>query len=202
MPTDVDSWMRVAFVVQLLSMGTVRAVYAGATLGGKKGRRFRERPVVVVGMVVGGIAFYVVLFAYLFSWDPPWLDIGLPSTVRWAALAASLVPLGFLFWVFKTIGKAGAKYVITFDEQKLVTTGPYARVRHPMYSGAVVWAMTMLLYTDHWGVGGGFLGFLLFVIAFRVRSEEQVLIEHFGDEYRTYMARTGRFWPRTARRCD
>ncbi len=202
MPIDVDFWMRVAFVVQLVSMGIVRAVYAGATLGEKKGRRFRERPVVVVGMVVGGIAFYVVLFAYLFSWDPPWLDIGLPSTVRWAALAASLLPLGFLFWVFKTIVKAGAKYVITFDEQKLVTTGPYARVRHPMYSGAVVWAMTMLLYTDHWGVGGSFLGFLLFVIAFRVRAEERVLIEHFGDEYRTYMARTGRFWPRTVRRSD
>ena len=82
MPIDVDSWMRVAFVVQLLSMGIVRAMYAGATLGEKKGRRFRERPVVAVGMVVGGIAFYVILFAYLFSRDPSWLDIGLSRQAK------------------------------------------------------------------------------------------------------------------------
>ena len=92
--------------------------------------------------------------------------------------------------------------MVTFNEQQLVTTGPYAHVRHPMYSGAVVWAVTMLLYTDHWGVGGAFIGFLLFVIAFRVRHEEQVLLEHFGDEYRQYMARTERFWPRSVRRRD
>ena len=199
MPTDVDSWMRVAFVVELLTLGGVRAAYAGTALGGKKGRRFKEQPVVVVGMVVGGIVFYGVFFAYLFSWDPQWLYIGLPDAVRWAALVASLLPLGFLLWVFKAIGTAGAKYVVTSDDQELVTTGPYARIRHPMYSWSIVWAITLLLYTDHWGVGGAFLGFLLFVVAVRVPSEEQVLIEHFGDEYLAYMARTGRYWPRTTR---
>ena len=202
MSSDVDAIMRIAFVVELLSMGIVRAIYAGTALGEKKGRRFREERVVLLGMFVGGLAFYGLLIAYLFSWGPSWLDIGLPSSVRWAGLVASLVPLGFLGWVFKAIGTAGAKYVVTFDGQQLVTTGPYAHVRHPMYSGAVVWALTMLIYTDHWGVGGAFVGFLLFVIAFRVRHEEQVLLEHFGDEYRQYMARTERFWPRLARRRD
>jgi protein-S-isoprenylcysteine O-methyltransferase Ste14 len=192
---DVDLFMRTALGVELLSMGIVRGAYAGMALGEKKGRRFKEKPMVLVGMGIIGIAFYYSLVTYLFSWDPAWMDIGLPDAVRWAGLAISFLCLGFLCWVFKTIGKAGAKYVITFDDQKLVTTGPYARIRHPMYSGAFVWAVSVLLFTDHWGVGGCFLALILFVVVFRLRSEEEVLLERFGDDYREYMARTGRFWP-------
>lgn len=188
--------MRTALVVELLCMGLVRGVYAGMALGEKKGRRIKEKPMVFVGMGVAGIAFYYLLITYLFSWDLPWMDIGLPEAVRWAGLATSLLCLVFLFWVFKTIGKAGAKYVITFDDQKLVTTGPYARIRHPMYSGSFAWAVTVLLFTDHWGVGGCFLALLLFVVVVRLRTEEEALVEQFGDDYREYMARTGRFWPR------
>ena len=188
--------MRVALVVEVVFMGIFRAVYAGAGLGEKKGRHVKEKRIVLVGIGVSGIAFYYLFFSYLFSWDPPWMDIGLPEAVRWAGFATSLLCVGFLCWVFKTIGKAGAKYVITFDEQKLVTTGPYARVRHPMYTGSFAWAATVLLFTDHWGVGGAFIVLLLFVVVFRLRTEEEVLIEHFGDDYREYMARTNRFWPR------
>ena len=194
---DLDLFMRIALAVEIVTMGIVRAIYGGTALGEKKGRQFKERPFVFIGIAVLGLAFYYLFFAYLFSWDPEWMDIGLPSAVRWTGLLASLPTLGFLWWVFKTIGRAGAKYVITFDDQQLVTTGPYARIRHPMYTGAFAWAVTVLLFTDHWGVGIGFLGFILFVVVFRVRSEEQALVEHFGDDYREYMARTGRFWPRS-----
>ena len=188
--------MRIAFVAELLVMGVVRSIYAGAALGEKKGRQVKERPIVFIVLGVSGIAFYALFFAYLFSLDPLWMDIGLPAAVRWTGFAASWLCVGFLCWVFKTIGKAGAKYVITFDDQELVTTGPYARVRHPMYTGSFAWAFTVLLFTDHWGVGGCFLALLFFVVVFRLRSEEEALIEHFGDDYREYMARTGRFWPR------
>ncbi len=188
--------MRLALVVEMLGMGVVRGAYAGMAVGKKEGRRVQEKKVVFVVMGVAGLAFYSAFFAYLFSWDPPWMHIGLPVAVRWAGFAASLLCLGFLCWVFKTIGKAGAKYVITFDEQELVTTGPYARIRHPMYTGSFAWGVTVLLFTDHWGVGGSFLALLFLVVVFRLRTEEEALIEHFGDDYREYMARTGRFWPR------
>ena len=90
---------------------------------------------------------------------------------------------------------AGAKYLITFDDMKLVTNGPYSRVRHPMYAGFLLWGITWLLFTDNWFVGGALVGIVVLVVVFRLPDEEKILTEHFGDEYRQYMARTGRFIP-------
>jgi protein-S-isoprenylcysteine O-methyltransferase Ste14 len=121
--------------------------------------------------------------------------LGLPDVVRWAGCIASLAVSGFLIWVFATIGTAGAKHLVTFDDMKLATSGPYSRVRHPMYVGFCLWGITFLLFTDNWAVGGSLVAFLVFVAFFRVPHEEQVLIEHFGDDYRQYMGRTSRFLP-------
>ncbi len=196
MTIDLDLFARLALVAEIVLMGVVRAHYAGAALGEKKGRRLKEKPIALVVIGLGGLAFYYVFFTYLFSWSPAWMSLGLPDAARWAGLVVSLLPLAFLWWVFKTIGKAGSKYVITFDDQDLVTTGPYARIRHPMYTGFLLWSATALVFTDSWGIGAGFFGFLVIVVAVRLKSEEQALIEHFGDDYLDYMARTGRFFPR------
>ncbi len=126
--------------------------------------------------------------------------MGLSDAVRWTGLAASLPVCGFLIWVFKTIGMAGAKHLVTFDEMKLATKGPYSRIRHPMYVGFGLWGCTLLLFTDNWLLGGSLVVLIVFVGLFRVPHEEKVLIEHFGDEYRQYMARTARFIPFRSRR--
>ncbi len=109
-------------------------------------------------------------------------------------LIASLAPSALLIWVFKTIGTAGSKTIVTFDDMRLATTGPYSRVRHPMYSGFFCWSLTWLLFTDNWVVGAPFAGFVVFIAIARVPHEERVLVAHFGDAYRRYMARTSRFF--------
>ena len=192
---DIDEFMRVAFVFQILGIGIIRSRFAGLQLGETKGRKWKESRTYLIGGVPIAIAFYYLVYIYLFSSDLPWMYLGLPDVVRWVGFAASFAVIGFLTWVFKTIGTAGAKYVITFDDMKLATSGPYSRVRHPMYAGFFLWGITLLLFTDHWGVGGTFVGLIVFVAFLRVPHEEKVLIEHFGDEYRQYRARTGRFFP-------
>lgn len=56
--------------------------------------------------------------------------------------------------------------------------------------------VAVFLLTENWFIGGFFLGALTLIVATRLKREEQVMLEKFGDEYRTYMQQTGRFLPR------
>jgi protein-S-isoprenylcysteine O-methyltransferase Ste14 len=192
---QIDNFMRAAFLVQLVGVLLTRSLFAGLQWGRAKGWKWRESPICVVGGIPFGVALFYALGAYLLDSDLQWTYTGLPSFVRWGGLAASLVASGFLVWVFKTIGMAGAKVLVTFDDMKLVTGGPYSRIRHPMYVGFGLWGFTWWLFTDNWAVGVALVAFIVFVAIFRVPHEERILIEHFGDEYCQYMARTHRFLP-------
>ena len=73
--------------------------------------------------------------------------------------------------------------------QELISTGPYALVRHPIYTGLLVALAGTALYNGRWQ---GLLGLALFTISFwlKARSEENLLEREFGEEYRSYRART------------
>ena len=105
------------------------------------------------------------------------------------------VAAGLLFWTFSSLGKNLTDTVVTRREQTLVTTGPYRRVRHPFYDSVVLLVLASTLIAANWFLfaAGGLL-FLLFIV--RTRSEEEKLLDRFGDSYRAYMERTGLFLPR------
>lgn len=189
--------MRAAFGIELVVVLGVRPLFAGGlAVGEKTGLRWKESPAYVAGSIPFMVCWFWGAFAYLFATDDlPWMYLDLPDPVRWVGLITSLAPSAFLIWVFKTIGTAGAKTIVTFDDMKLVTTGPYSRVRHPMYSGFFYWSITWSLFTDNWVLGAAMAGFMIFIALVRVPHEERVLIAHFGNEYRRYMARTSRFLP-------
>jgi protein-S-isoprenylcysteine O-methyltransferase Ste14 len=107
---------------------------------------------IMIGLSIPLLFLLVVYVGFPALW--PRMYMGLPEVVRWLALAVSVAICVFLLWVFKTIGKAGAKHLIVSDDMKLATTGPYSRVRHPMYTGFFLWGIATLLFTDHWGFGG------------------------------------------------
>jgi protein-S-isoprenylcysteine O-methyltransferase Ste14 len=103
-------------------------------------------------------------------------------------------------WLFRASAKAlGDNWSIVARmraEHSLVTHGPFARVRHPIY-------LAMLLLLVAWGVGLGHPVALvvaapLFLIgtAIRVREEEKLLTGQFGDGYRAYARATPAFIPR------
>jgi protein-S-isoprenylcysteine O-methyltransferase Ste14 len=193
----IDDFMRWAMLIEFFGvLGIGRSIWAGSQIGEKKGREWKEKPsvmVITIGLSIPLLFLLVVYVGFPALW--PWMYMGLPEVVRWLALAVSVAVCVFLLWVFKTIGKAGAKHLIVSDDMKLATTGPYSRVRHPMYTGFFLWGIATLLFTDHWGFGGFLVALFALVVVLRVSDEEQMLIEKFGDEYRRYMARTNRFLP-------
>ncbi|MCC7106842.1 MAG: isoprenylcysteine carboxylmethyltransferase family protein [Chloroflexi bacterium] len=136
------------------------------------------------------------LFAYLMNpaWVG-WVRMELPLWLRWtaAAVAASMIPA--IYWLFSSIGRNISPSHTTREGHQLVTTGPYRYIRHPLYVFGTLFLLSIAVMSALWWLLVGF-GLPLAVLIRRTSLEEEHLVGRFGDEYRAYMARTGRFWPK------
>ena len=124
-----------------------------------------------------------------------WSSLPLPAWVRWGGAGLWIVAAGLTFWTFHTLGRNLTDTVVTRQAHTLVTRGPYRWIRHPFYDSVALMALASSLIAANW-----FLlltGGLLFVLmAVRSRKEEQNLLARFGEPYREYRAKTGRYLPR------
>jgi protein-S-isoprenylcysteine O-methyltransferase Ste14 len=163
--------------------------------------RRQEGNFVMVGLRLCGVLSWAVLAVYLVSptWMS-WLSLPLPTWTRWAGalMGLLLVPM-LLCWTFHSLGRNLTDTVVTRREHTLVTHGPYRWVRHPFYVVVFLWGLSLSLLTANWllavlGVGA------VTMLVVRARVEESKLDERFGDEYRAYARRTGRFFPMVGRR--
>ena len=143
-----------------------------------------------------GLAAMLGLFAFLIQ--PRWMawsSLPLPAWLRWAGVVLGVVGGSLIAWTLRTLGMNLTDTVVTRRAHTLVTRGPYRWIRHPFYVSALLIATGNALAAANWFLFvTGALAFIL--MAARSRIEERKLLERFGDEYRTYRGRTGRFLPR------
>jgi len=145
---------------------------------------------------IGGLFLWLSPFVYLIN--PAWMawsKIGLPDWVRWLGVGIGLLCLFGIYWLFSSIGNGITPTSATRQEHQLATNGPYRWIRHPLYTFGLLMFVAFGLMADNWFIAA--MGVLTFTImAIRTPREEANLIEKFGDEYREYMKRTGRFLPK------
>jgi protein-S-isoprenylcysteine O-methyltransferase Ste14 len=145
---------------------------------------------------IGGLLLWFSPLAYLIN--PQWMawsKSGLPDWVRWLGVGVGVLNTFGIYWLFSSIGSGITPTSATRKEHKLVTNGIYRYIRHPLYTFGASMFITFGMMADNWFIA--LLGVLTFIImAIRTPKEEANLIEKFGDEYREYMKRTGRFLPK------
>src|SRR5437762_3984870 len=102
-------------------------------------------------------------------------------------------------WLFyRSHADLGTNWSITLevrDRHRLITEGIYRRIRHPMYSALVLYGAAHALVIPNWVAGPSNLVAFVVLFGLRVRAEERMMLEQFGDEYTAYMARTKRLVP-------
>ena len=109
------------------------------------------------------------------------------ALLAWAAAA-------FAVWAKLTLGRWFSASFAVKQDHELVTRGPYAIVRHPMYTALVALGLGLAIAWDSW-VTVGFA--LLYAVPFSMHTaiEEQMLAAHFGVAWREYCARVPRIVP-------
>ena len=124
-----------------------------------------------------------------------WAKIGLPDWTRWLGVGIGVLCVFGIYWLFSSIGTGITPVSATRKEHLLSTRGPYRWIRHPLYTVGSSFDSSFGLMADNWFII--VMGILAFIaMAIRTPKEEANLIEKFGDEYRDYMKRTGRFLPK------
>jgi len=114
-------------------------------------------------------------------------------------LVAGVMCLVIGLWLFyRSHADLGTNWSITLEvreEHRLITQGVYRGVRHPMYSALVLYSVGQALVIPNWVAGPSNLLAFAVLLALRIRAEERMMGERFGDEYAAYSARTKRLIP-------
>ena len=169
---------------------------------GERLNRRAEGIFILVTLRPIGLAAGLGLFAYMIN--PAWMQwssLPLPTWLRWMGVGLGVPAAVLMIAVFRTLGTNLTDTVVTRRQHSLVTTGPYRWVRHPFYVSFALAVTANALVTANWYLAlTSLIGFTLIVI--RTKTEEEKLIERFGDQYTDYMKNTSRFLPRFTRRLN
>ena len=127
----------------------------------------------------------------------PWLYLPLWPSGFWPFwLGAALTVAGMLFavWAREHLGRNWSRSVTIKQGHELITTGPYAVVRHPIYTGTLAGFLGMAIAISE---VRGFIVFVLMFLVFwfKLRLEEQWMRSQFGEAYAAYSRHTAALVP-------
>jgi protein-S-isoprenylcysteine O-methyltransferase Ste14 len=180
-----------AIIILIVLPYRLRSQATGETLD-----RTQEGIPMLITLRVAGIVLWLSVFTFMI--DPArmaWAAIALPPSLRWGGAVLGVVAAMAELWTVSSLGLNLTDTVVTRQAHTLITRGPYRWVRHPFYDCMALFTISAALMMANWFVlAMGVATFAL--LAIRSRTEEQKLLERFGEAYRAYQARTGRFLPR------
>jgi len=180
--------MRIYFMLRVRQAG--ERVMPDSQAIQREGRAVFAARVVLFILLMAFMVLYILNVAWIGA-----LSLPFPGWLRWLGFFLGLASLTFWIWAQEALGKEWSPQLQLREEHHLVTTGPYARVRHPIYTAMFGYGTSLALVTANWV----FLGLAVLVIGgliARVPKEEQMMLEEFGEEYKAYIKNTGRFFPK------
>jgi protein-S-isoprenylcysteine O-methyltransferase Ste14 len=160
----------------------------------KSERRVNKQETIILSLL-----FLAMFFLPLFYSATSWLDFANYSLPVWAGwLGVILILFALLvFWrSHKDLGLNWSPSLEIRAEHKLITNGIFGYIRHPMYASQWIWVIAQPLLLHNWLAG--FLDLFVFIAFYflRVRAEEKMMLDTFGDKYREYMKTTGAVFPK------
>jgi protein-S-isoprenylcysteine O-methyltransferase Ste14 len=163
---------------------------------GEKLDRAQEGMAMLIGLRLAGAVLWGAAITYMVNPAAmAWSSLPLPAWLRWTGVALFVITAVLLIWTLRSLGPNLTDTVVTRQAHTLVTRGPYRWVRHPFYDCMALFTLSVALTASNWFlIAAGIMVFSL--LATRSWTEEDKLLERFGEPYRTYRAATGRFLPK------
>lgn len=117
------------------------------------------------------------------------------SSLAAAGLALTWIGIGLALWARWHLGANWSGRITIKEGHELIRTGPYARLRHPIYSGLDLATIGTAMAFDRWGC---VIGFALVIVGYwiKARKEESMLSARFGDSFREHCRHTGFLFPK------
>jgi len=157
-------------------------------------RRVTKQEKSLLFLLWGGMFILPIIYA-----ATNWLDFADYSLPVWAGWLGVIVITGSVVVFWRAHADLGLNWSPTLEireKHELITRGIYGVVRHPMYASQLLWSLAQILLLQNWIAGfGSLLVFFPFYFK-RVEAEEQMMLEQFGSQYRSYMQKVGGVFPK------
>jgi len=115
------------------------------------------------------------------------------AALGWIAASVVVVGICFAIWARLTLGKNWSPRPSMKEQHELVTSGPYAYVRHPIYTGMLLAVFGSALTGSIFAIAVAVAASVVFLS--RIPREERIMLRLFPDAYPPYQARTKRLIP-------
>lgn len=199
-----DNTFEILYLAFFIVGSIVRAI---GVAKGKKWWRKKEEVVENRGtglekllLFITFLGMQVIPFIYLLTSWLDFADYDFPLELRWILGASGCVFFAAAIWMLWRshvgLGLNFAPDLKLREEHTLITHGIFRTVRHPMYAAHWLWALAQAMLLQNLIAGSSMLVAFWFLYSNRVTREEFMMCDRFGDEYRDYMGRTGRIFPR------
>lgn len=157
-------------------------------------QRVTRQEKTLLGLLFLGMFFLPIIYA-----ATDWLDFVNYTLPAWAGWLGVLLIAGavFVFWrAHADLGLNWSPSLEIREKHELITRGIYGMIRHPMYASQWLWVVAQPLLLQNWIAG--FINLLVFIpfYSLRVKAEEQMMMEKFGDQYDTYLQKVGAIFPK------
>jgi len=141
------------------------------------------------------LAFITVLCAAAFDNRVQRIDLLRPSPSAFAAFVLIAAGLVLRRLAMRALGDHFTIKVVLRADHRLVESGPYRSIRHPNYTGLVLVMLGTAVVLQSPLALAAVVFVWLPALLLRIKHEEAVLLQHFGDAYRSYTQRTRRLVP-------
>ncbi|HSL43045.1 MAG TPA: protein-S-isoprenylcysteine O-methyltransferase [Anaerolineales bacterium] len=165
----------------------------------RKQEKMSEQRVTRQERTLLGLLSLAMFFVPIIYAATSWLDFASYTLPAWAGWLGVLILAGALFVFWRAHADLGLNWSPSLEireKHELITRGIYGVIRHPMYASQFLWVIAQPLLLQNWIAG--FLNLLVFVPFYflRVKEEERMMMETFGDQYQTYMKTVGSVLPK------
>jgi len=116
------------------------------------------------------------------------------EALAWTGVVLCVAGLTFCIWARFTLGRNWSGVVTLKGGHELITSGPYALARHPIYTGLLTMFVATVIVLGH---VAGIIAMPFVFVSFwiKLRSEENLMLKKFPDEYAAYQKRAKRIIP-------
>jgi protein-S-isoprenylcysteine O-methyltransferase Ste14 len=197
---DLDATFRPVAIVAFFTIIAIALPFRITSQStGEKLDRTQEGITTMIALRLGGLVLWGSVIAFMINpASMKWSSLPLTATERWSGAGLCVLTGLLLIWTLRSLGPNLTDTVVIRQAHALVTRGPYRWVRHPFYDCMMLFMIGTALITANWFVLAS--GLVVFaILAARSRTEEEKLLERFGEPYRAYRASTGRFIPGVGR---
>jgi protein-S-isoprenylcysteine O-methyltransferase Ste14 len=193
-----NSAFKIVFIIEVIAINLIRSFYT-FRIDTKVTKLYFHSKVERLFMVLEVVGM-LIPFVYCFTSTLDFANYQVASWVGWFGTTLFFLAILLLWRAHHDLGEFWVMDIALTKDHRLIKTGVYRFIRHPLYASHMIWAIAQVMMLNNWIAGYSFIIIFLPHYIYRVGKEEKMLVNRFGEEYDKYIIETGRLFPKIIKR--